>query len=201
MLPGRPRTFPDAALVERSPKLDCDALHRAGALFTGRISRWACAGLVVEIEAFADWITIDGEQRVSLIRDEVLNGRYIHTKFLCPSCNRGCRCLHAQGRTFVCRICAGLDYQSRHRNRWSPSAGRLASLRRRVELGHPLHRWSKRKLRRTTLALQDDVAESVRDFIERLRANDGRSDRRQRLSSADVSSQRGRSHAKVSRGR
>jgi hypothetical protein len=170
--------------------LDIDALHRASALHAGKISSWACQWLVVKIEASADWITIDGDQRVELARDEILNGRYTRTKFLCSNCNRGCRVLHAQGCTWFCRLCASYDYISRHRNRWATGLGRLQSLRRRIALGHPLHAWSKRRLRRTMLALEGDVAESVHDFVVRLRSNDGRHDRRRRDNAADASSQR-----------
>src|SRR5262249_30304570 len=31
------------------------------------------------------------------------------SSFSPPACNRGCRILHARGRTFVCRLCAGYD--------------------------------------------------------------------------------------------
>jgi hypothetical protein len=80
---SRPRTFPDTRFVERNPRLDVDALWRGGALFTGQISRWTCQWLTVEIEAAADWIVIDGDQRVGLARDEILNG------FLCTVANVG----------------------------------------------------------------------------------------------------------------
>jgi len=86
---SRPRTFPDTRLIERNPMLDIDALHRASALHAGKISSWACQWLVVKIEASADWITIDGDQRVELVREEILNGRYVRVKFLCPGCSRG----------------------------------------------------------------------------------------------------------------
>jgi hypothetical protein len=102
---SRQRTFPDTRLIERNPRLDVDALHRAGALHAGEISSWACAWLTVKIEAATDWIVIDGDQRVALARDEILNGRYVRVKFLCSACNRGCRVLHhAQG--WICRRCA-----------------------------------------------------------------------------------------------
>src|SRR5262249_21070678 len=61
---SRPRTFPDNRLVENHPKLDIDALHRAGALHAGEISRWACQWLTVKIEAAEGWIVIDGDQRI-----------------------------------------------------------------------------------------------------------------------------------------
>ena len=171
---ARPRSFPDHALVERNPKLDIDALYRAGALHAGEISRWACHWLMVTIRAEEGWIWID-DQRVPIARDEILNGRYGRTKFLCPGCNRGCRILHARATKsstadrWVCRDCAEYDYSSRHKNRWAPGLTHLASLRRRIELGHPLHGWSKRRLRRATLALERDVADSVHDFMRRQR--------------------------------
>ena len=62
-----------------------------------------------------------GDQRIELARDEILNGRYTRTKFLCPGCNRGCRMLHAQGRTWICRTCSGFDYSCRYKGRWRPA--------------------------------------------------------------------------------
>ena len=97
-----PRRFPDSELVERNPKLDVDGLHRTGSLFMGQISRWACHWLTVTIRAEWERIWID-DQEVAIVRDRFLNGRYVRIKFLCP----GCRILHARGRTFVCRACAG----------------------------------------------------------------------------------------------
>ena len=87
----------------------------------------------------AEWerIWID-DQEVAIARDRFLNGRHVRIKFLCPACNRGCRILHARGRTFVCRLCAGYDYRSRHKDCWAPALDRLLSPRRRIELGHPL---------------------------------------------------------------
>lgn len=98
---SRPRTFPDARFVERNPRIDVDVLWRGGALQAGGISRWACHWLVVTIEASSDWITIDGDQRIAIEREEILNGRHSRVKFRCPGCNRGCRVLHAQGHGFV----------------------------------------------------------------------------------------------------
>src|SRR5215831_18112355 len=68
-----PQHFPDSELVERNPKLDIDALYRAGALFTGQISRWACHWLTVTIRAEWRRIWIDG-QEVAIARDRFLNG-------------------------------------------------------------------------------------------------------------------------------
>jgi hypothetical protein len=82
------------------------------------------------------------------------------SSFSAPACNRGCRILHARGRTFVCRLCAGYDCSSSHKDRWAPALDRLVSLRRRIKLGHPLHGWSKRRLRNAMLAYERDVAES-----------------------------------------
>src|SRR5262249_33054806 len=90
-----------------------------------------------------------------------------------PPCNRGCRILHARGRTFVCRLCPGYDYSSRHKDRWAPALVRLVSLRRRIELGHPLHGWSKRRLRNAMLAYERDVAESLHGFVAELDARLG----------------------------
>jgi hypothetical protein len=90
------------------------------------------------------------------------------SSFSAPACNRGCRILHARGRTFVCRLCAGYDYSSRHKDRWAPALDRLVSLRRRIELGHPLHGWSKRRLRNAMLAYERDVAESLHGFVAEL---------------------------------
>jgi hypothetical protein len=190
-----PQRFPDSELVERNPKLDVDALYRAGALFTGQISRWACHWLTVTIRAEWEWIWID-DQRVAIVRDHFLNGQRVRIKFLCPGCDRGCRILHARGRTFVCRACAGYDYSSRHKDRWAPALDRLASLRRRIELGHPLHGWSKRRLRKAMLAYERDVAESLHGFVAELdaRLGHGRHD-------ASVRDHRGGSAAGVSRRR
>src|SRR5215831_2343243 len=112
--------FPESELVEGNPKLDVDALYRAGALFTGQISSWTCHWITVTIRAEREWIWID-DQRIELACDLFLNGRYTRIKFLCPACNRGCRILHARGRTFVCRVYAGYDYRSRHKDCWAPA--------------------------------------------------------------------------------
>ena len=190
-----PQRFPDSELVEHNPKLDVDALYRAGALFTGQISRWACHWLTVRIRAAWERIWID-DQEVAIARDRFLNGRHVRIKFLCPACNRGCRILHARGRTFVCRACARYDYSSRHRDRWAPALDRLLSLRRRIALGHPLHGWSKRRLRKAMLAYERDVAESLHGFVAELdaRLGHGRHD-------ASVRDHRGGSSAGVSRRR
>ena len=168
----RPLHFRQSELVERNPKLDVDALYRAGALFTGQISRWTCHWLTVTIRAERDWIWID-DQKVELVCDLFLNRRYSRIKFLCPGCSRGCRILHARGRTWVCRLCARYDYSSKHKDRWAPALDRLASLRRRIALGHPLHGWSKRKLRKALLAYERDVAESLHSFVADLDARLG----------------------------
>src|SRR5262245_65661923 len=123
-------------------------ISKAGALFTGLISRWACHWLTVTIRAEWERIWMD-DQGAAIARDRFLDGMF---EFSAPACNRGCRILHARGRTFVCRLCAGYDYSSRHKDRWAPALDRLVSLRRRIELGHPLHGWSKRRLRNAMLA-------------------------------------------------
>jgi hypothetical protein len=190
-----PQHFPDSELVEHNPKLDVDALYRASALFTGEISRWACHWLTVTIRVEWERIWID-DQEIAIARDRFLNGRHVRIKFLCPGCNRGCRILHARGRTWVCRLCAKYDYSSRHKDRWAPALDRLLSLRRRIELGHPLHRWSKRKLRKALLAYERDVAESLHGFVAELdaRLGHGRHD-------ADTGDHRGGSSAGISRRR
>ena len=57
-----PQRFPGSELVEHNPKLDVDALYRAGALFTGQISRWACHWLTVRIRAEWERIWIDDQE-------------------------------------------------------------------------------------------------------------------------------------------
>src|SRR5215470_14357113 len=158
-----PRRFPDSELVEHNPKLDVDALYRAGALLTGQISSWTCHWLTVRIRAEQDRIWI-GDQEVEIVRDRVLaegrgrrgrfGGRGVRIKFLCPGCARGCRILHARGRTWICRLCAKYGYSSTRKDRWAPALDRLRSLRRRLALGHPLHRWGKRRLRKAMLAYE-----------------------------------------------
>jgi len=198
---ANPQHFPDSELVERNPKLDVDALHRAGVLHAGEVSSWACRWLMVTIRAEWERLWI-GDQEVVLARDRFLNGRHVRIKFLCPACSRGCRILHARGRTFVCRTCAGYDYSSRHKDHWAPALARLASLRRRIELGHPLHGWSKRRLREAMLAYECDVAESLHGFVAKLEARlgHGRHDANERHD-ANVGDQPGGSLAGVSRGR
>jgi hypothetical protein len=190
-----PQHFPDSELVERNPKLDVDALYRTGSLFTGQISRWACHWLTVTIRAERERIWIN-DQEAAIVRDRFLNGRHVRIKFLCPACSRGCRILHARGRTFVCRACAGYDYSSRHKDRWAPALDRLLSLRRRIKLGHPLHGWSRRKLRKAMLAYERDVAESLHSFVADLdaRLDHGRRD-------VDTGDHRGGPPAGVSRRR
>jgi len=169
-----PEHFPESRLVERNPKLDVDALYRAGALFAGEISRWTCQWLTVTVRAEWGRIWID-DQEVALARDRFLNGRHVRIKFLCASCNRGCRNLHyhARDRAWMCRLCAGYEHGSRHKGLWAPALNRMASLRRRIGLGHPLHGWSKRKLRRAMLAYERDVADSLHSFVTELEARLG----------------------------
>jgi len=50
--------------------------------------------------------------------------------FLCPKCGRRCR--HIYLDHMACRICARLDYSSRHRNRSVPGYNRLLCLRRKI---------------------------------------------------------------------
>src|SRR5262245_15991364 len=118
------------------------------------------------------------------------------SSFSAPACNRGCRILHARGRTWVCRACARYDYSSRHKDRWAPALDRLLSLQRRIELGHPLHGWSKRRLRKAMLAYEREVAESLDGFVAELdaRLGHGRHD-------ANVRDHRGGSSAGVPRRR
>jgi hypothetical protein len=134
----------------------------AGALFTGQISRWTCHWLTVTIQA--EWGRIC-DQEVAIARDRFLNGRHVRIKFLCLACDRGCRILHGVAvHGFV---------GPRHKDRWAPSLDRLLSLRRRIELGHPLHGWSKRRLRKALLAYERDVAESLHGFVVELDARLG----------------------------
>jgi hypothetical protein len=69
--------------------LSCDDLaapskiSKAGALFTGQISRWACHWLTVTIWAEWERIWID-DQGVAIARDRFLDGRHVRIKFLCP---------------------------------------------------------------------------------------------------------------------
>jgi hypothetical protein len=56
--------------------------------------------------------------------------------FVCPRCHRGCYRLYHFGR-WACRVCHGLGYVSRHRNRTIPQWHRLAMLRRRIGAGPP----------------------------------------------------------------
>jgi hypothetical protein len=65
-----PRRFPDSELVEHNPKFDVDALYRAGALFTGQISRWACHWLTVTIRAAWERIWIADRAQASIARLE-----------------------------------------------------------------------------------------------------------------------------------
>jgi|AmaraimetFIIA100_FD_contig_123_92067_length_1497_multi_3_in_2_out_0_2 hypothetical protein len=117
-----PVTYETELLLEDFPRTMHELLVPtfAGALFTGQISRWTCQWLMVTIRAEWERIWI-GDQKVAIARDRFLNGRH--------------------------RACAGYDYRSRHKDRWALALDRLLSLRRRIELGHPLHRWSKRKIR------------------------------------------------------
>ena len=133
-----------------------------------QISRWACPWLAVTIRAEGERIWIDDEE-VAIVRDRFLNGRYVRIKFLCPARTRGCRILHARGRTFVCRACAGYEAQ----RSLGARLGRLVSLRRRIELGHSLHRRSRRKLRKVMIAYEREVAESLHGFVAELNARLG----------------------------
>src|SRR6266404_5974594 len=58
-------------------------ISKAGALFTGQISRWACHWLTVTIRAEWERIWID-DQGVAIARDRFLDGRHVRIKFLCP---------------------------------------------------------------------------------------------------------------------
>jgi hypothetical protein len=160
----RPR-FRRSDLVEQNPKLDVNALYRAGALATGQVSRWTCHWLTVTIRAEWERIWID-DQEVALARERFLvgqRGRRVRIKFLCSGCRRGCRVLHARGRIFVCRECAGYDYSSQHLPLVRP-LNRLLSLRRR------LFGMTKFRPHDVTLAYESDVAESLHDFVAELKA-------------------------------
>src|SRR5215471_6908049 len=72
-------------------------------------------------------VTINGQAQVIQLEQEWTFGRQQRLRpwFRCSSCGARCRLLHEKYGTFVCRLCSGYDYRSRHRNRSCPALNRV----------------------------------------------------------------------------
>jgi hypothetical protein len=72
-------------------------------------------------------ITFNGQTQVVQLEQEWTFGRRQRQRpwFRCPDCIRRCRILHEKDGVFVCRLCSGYDYRSRHRNRSCPALNRV----------------------------------------------------------------------------
>ena len=72
-----------------------------------------------------------GKTQTVQIEEEWTFGRRQRLRpwFRCP-CGRRCRLLVEKDGAFVCRLCSGYDYQSRHRNRSCPSLNRVRGVAR-----------------------------------------------------------------------
>src|SRR5215472_18711624 len=74
-------------------------------------------------------VTINGRAQVVALEAEGAFGpgrrQRLRPWFRCPDCNQRCRLLVEKDGTFVCRLCSGYDYRSRHRNQSCPSLNRV----------------------------------------------------------------------------
>src|SRR5215467_2960943 len=80
-------------------------------------------------------LSYGGKTQIVQIEEEWTFGRRQRQRpwFRCPDCNQRCRLLVEKVGLFVCRLCSGYDYQSRHRNRSCPALNRV---RRGAHLPH-----------------------------------------------------------------
>src|SRR5262249_44725254 len=136
---GSGRTRGHRLTVEDCPRLNVHALHRAGALIAGAVTRWhwpyPAAPLTVRArcENGRLLLSVNGGDEVPtpIAREPgTFGGSY--PLFEC-SCGRRTWNLYARDFRFACRHCFGLDYASKHLDRWSPVvlAKALAALQRR----------------------------------------------------------------------
>jgi hypothetical protein len=134
---ARPRKWSDRQFLESHPRL------RAGGLRGTEVT-----------------ITFNGQTQVVQLEQQWTFGRKQRQRpwFRCPDCNRRCRTLHEKDGAFVCRLCSGYDYRSRHRNRSCPSLNRV----RRVA-GLP-----SRALARESLIAQVEIARLLRATVRDL---------------------------------
>ena len=105
-------------------------------------------------------ITCNGQAQVVQLEQEWTFGRRQRRRpwFRCPDCNRRCRILHEKDGTFVCRLCSGYDYRSRHRNRSCPAVNRV---RRVAGLPH-------RALARERIIAEVEIARLLRATVSDL---------------------------------
>jgi len=101
---ARPRQWSDYRFLENHPVI------RAGGLRGTEVT-----------------ITFNGQTQIVQLEQEWTFGRKQQQRpwFRCPDCNRRCRLLHEKDGAFVCRLCSGYDYRSRHRNRSCPALNRV----------------------------------------------------------------------------
>src|SRR5262245_14183809 len=79
------------------------------------------------------------------------------------SCGARCRILHEKDGAFVCWLCSGYDYRSRHRNRSTPALNKLRRLRR----FNPGVRPTARLAREAQSELERLLSVTVRDLDRR----------------------------------
>jgi hypothetical protein len=117
-------------------------------------------------------VTINGQTQVIQLEREWTFGRKQRQRpwFRCPDCNRRCRTLHEKDGTFVCRLCSGYDYRSRHRNRSCPALNRV-----RRGAGLPA-----RALAREAAIAQVEIARLLRATVSDLERRAKRSKQRGR---------------------
>jgi ribosomal protein L37AE/L43A len=122
--------------VENHPRLDINAVHRAGALTAGVETVWQWEnGLKGSLRATYGRIFLRVGNREQTIRIDwlpFLNNHYVRPRFLCPGCGRGCYHMHEKAGTWACSRCCGYDFKSRHRWRFSPAFRRISRLRKKL---------------------------------------------------------------------
>src|SRR5262249_36523970 len=105
-------------------------------------------------------ITFNGQTQVVQLEQEWTFGRRQRQRpwFCCPFCNRHCRVLHEKDGSFMCRLCSGYDYRSRHHN---PSCPALNRVRRGAGLPH-------RALAREKIIAEVELARLLRATVSDL---------------------------------
>jgi len=116
-------------------------------------------------------LTYDGRTQVVRLEQEWAFGRRQRLRpwFRC-SCGVRTRTLHEKNGVFVCRLCSGYDYRSRHRNRSCPALNRV-----RRGAGLP-----SRALAREAAIAQVEIARLLRATVSDLERRAKRSKQRGR---------------------
>jgi hypothetical protein len=129
------RSWTNNDLLENHPRLNINTLFQANALVVDAQTtlEWPDRGLKGSLLATDGEIFLTGfcEQRIEVGWTSVIGGRYARPRFFCR-CGRSCYHLVFKGDKFLCRVCAGYDWRSRHRRGYATVFRRIAKLRKKL---------------------------------------------------------------------